>query len=183
LRFRFSAREKSRKDISAGAISARTLRFHTNHAQRHRETSMKRAKRKARKHTGGGAIQFFTCGPWHFNVTKALALAGNRTKYQPAMRRPTPQWIGPFIDIDPGYVERSDTSQPVIFATIIQQGQSWPLLIDGNHRVVKAMRHSMDVPVITLDLEDTLKVLTAAGDMVRRMRQEGVRLGLIQSQP
>ncbi|HWG47757.1 MAG TPA: hypothetical protein VN688_33650 [Gemmataceae bacterium] len=144
---------------------------------------MKRPKRKPRRHPGGGAIQFFTCGPWRFNVNKAIALAENRSKYQPEMRRPTPQWIGPLIDIDAGYVEHSDVGQPVIFATVIQQGQSWPLLIDGNHRVVKAMRQGMDVPVVTLDLEDTLKVLTAPGDMVQRMRQEGTRLGLIHRQP
>jgi len=143
------------------------------------ETNMKRAKRKPRRHAGGGAVQFFTCGPLRFNINKALALAANRSKYQPEMRRPTPQWIGPFIDIDPGYVEHSDVSKPVIFATIIQQGQPWPLLIDGNHRAVQAMRHAREVPIVTLDLEDTLKVLSAPGDMVQRMRQEGTRLGLI----
>ena len=144
---------------------------------------MKRDKRKGRPHRSGGAIQFFDCGPWRFNINKATLLAANRQKYQVEMRRPTSDWIGPFIDIDVDHLERAESSEPVIFATIVQHGQAARLLIDGNHRVVKALRQPMELPVVTLDLEDTLKVLTASGGMVEQMRREGVRLGLIRQQP
>jgi hypothetical protein len=144
---------------------------------------MKRDKRKARPHRSGAPLQFFDCGPWRFNINKALRLAANRQKYQVEMRRPTADWIGPFIDIDANHLARAESSQPVIFATIVQHGQPARLLIDGNHRVVQALRQPKDVPVVTLDLEDTLKVMTAASGLVEQMRREGVRLGLIQEQP
>jgi hypothetical protein len=143
---------------------------------------MKRDKRKGRPHRSGGAMQFFDCGPWRFNVTKAIRLAANRQKYQAEMRRPTSDWIGPFIDIDADHVARAESNEPVIFATIVQHGQAARLLIDGNHRVVKALRQPKEVPVVTLDLEDTLKVLTAPGGLVEQMRREGLQLGLIRQQ-
>src|SRR3954469_1181551 len=126
-----------------------------------------------------GAVQFFTYGPWEFNVSRALALAANARKYRPQMRRPTPDWVGPNIDINEAEVEHSDLRQPVLFATVVLDGQPWPLLIDGNHRVVKAVRHQAQVPVVTLDLGDTLKVLSAPAHMVRQMRQDGEALGLL----
>lgn len=145
---------------------------------------MKRPKHKSRPHGGGmgRGVQFFDYGPWRFNINKATALAGNRGKYHPAMRRPTPDWIGPHIEIDFGHIEHADPRQPVIFATVVRYGRPERLLIDGNHRAVKAMREQSEVPVVTLDLEDTLKVLTAPGDWVRQMREDGSRLGLLRQQ-
>jgi hypothetical protein len=143
---------------------------------------MKRAKRKPRPHGGNRrrGVQFFDYGPWRFNINEAIALARNRRKYLPELRRPTPDWIGPFIDIDFGHVEHTDPHQPVIFATVVRYGRPERLLIDGNHRAVKALREQREVPVVTLDLEDTLKVLTAPGGWVQQMREDGLRLGLLQ---
>jgi hypothetical protein len=140
---------------------------------------MKRPKRKGRPRRSEEPIQFFDCGPWRFNVTKALRLAANQRKYSVETRRPTPDWIGPNIDIDSAHVERVEASQPVLFATVVQHGQPWRLLIDGNHRVVRALRQGCEVAVVTLDLEDTLKVLSAPGGTVEQMRRDGVRLGLL----
>src|SRR6185437_975898 len=98
-------------------------------------------KRKPHRQGGGGGrdVQFFDYGPWRFNINKAMALAHNHGKYSPQMRRPTPDWIGPFIDIDFGHVEHAHPAQPVIFATVVRYGRPERLLIDGNHRAIKAM--------------------------------------------
>jgi hypothetical protein len=145
---------------------------------------MKRTKHKPRPHGGdrAGGTQFFDYGPWRFNINKATALARDRRKYEPQMRRPTPDWIGPYIDIDFAHVEHADPREPVIFATVVRYGRPERLLIDGNHRAVKAMRAQMEVPVVTLDLEDTLKVLTASGQWVQQMKDDGARLGLLPRQ-
>src|SRR5438270_411576 len=45
-------------------------------------------------------VQYFDYGPLRFNVNRALVLAANGTKYRPELRRPSPDWIGPFIDIN-----------------------------------------------------------------------------------
>ena len=145
---------------------------------------MKRAKRKLRPHSGdrGRGVQFFDYGPWRFNINKATALARDRRKYQPQLQRPMPDWIGPYIDIDFAHVEHADPSQPVIFATVVRYGRPERLLIDGNHRAIKAMGAQTEVPVVTLDLEDTLKVLSAPGTWAQQMREDGVKLGLLPRQ-
>ena len=140
---------------------------------------MRRPKQKRQRRQGHGPIQFFDYGPWRFNINQALRLAGNRLKYQTQMQKPTPEWIGPFIDIDPSHVEKSDLDKSVILATVIQNGQIWKLLIDGHHRVVRALREQAMVPSITLDLEDTLKVLAAPSYLIEQMKRAGVELGLL----
>jgi hypothetical protein len=124
-----------------------------------------------------GPVQYFSYGPWEFNVDRGLRLAGNTRKYQPVARWPSPEWIGPGIDIDPASVEAGDLNEPVIFATVVRHGRAFPLLIDGNHRVVKALRYQVPVLVITLDLEDSLKLLPAR--YAEPMRREGQGLGLL----
>lgn len=140
---------------------------------------MKKARRKPRSHRTGRGVQFFDYGPWRFNINKAMALASNHRKYQPEIRRPTPDWIGPFIDIDRGHVAHAESHQPVIFATVVRYGRPERLLIDGNHRVLHALRDQAEVPVVTLDLEDTLKILTAPGTWIQQMKEDGLRLGLL----
>ena len=94
-------------------------------------------------------------------------------------RRPAPDWIGPNIDIDEAHVEASDLGKPVLFAMTVMDGHPWPLLIDGNHRVAKALRHGAEVSAITLDLEDTLRIVSGPGALLAQMRHDGERLGLL----
>jgi hypothetical protein len=128
---------------------------------------------------GGRGVQYFTYGPFQFNVNKALVLAANPQKYRPEWRHPTPDWIGPLIDIDPAAVEHSDLAKPVLFATLVLDGAPWPVLIDGNHRVAKALRHQAAVKSVTLDLGDTLKVLSGDPHAIEQMRRDGRQLGLL----
>jgi hypothetical protein len=47
----------------------------------------------------------------------------------------------------------------VLFATLVTDGRAWQLLIDGDQRVPKALRHGFAVEAIALDLANTLKVI------------------------
>ena len=125
------------------------------------------------------AVQYFSFGPWEFNINLAARLAGNTEKYQPESRRPSPEWVGPNIEIDEAHIERSDPYQPIIFATVIQDGDPWPLLIDGHHRVLKALRQHNPVRTITLDLADSLKILKAPPHAIEQMKRDGRELGLL----
>ena len=127
----------------------------------------------------GAPLQCFTYGPLEFNVNRALMLAGNRKKYRPERRRPDPAWIGPFIDIDPAHVDRCDLSRPILFATLTLPGHPRELLIDGNHRAAHALKTGKDVRAVVLDLEDTLRVLAGPADLIRAIKEEGRRLGLL----
>lgn len=129
--------------------------------------------------TRGSPVQVFTYGPLEFNVSRAAFLAGNTRKYRPETRWPAHDWVGPNIDVDHAYVERSDLRQPVIFATIVLDGAPQSLLIDGNHRVLKALHQQAPVQAVTLDLEDTLKILSGPPAMLRRMQLDGQQLGLL----
>jgi hypothetical protein len=150
------------------------MRAHTKEA-----TTMTRPKLRPRGPGHGQPVQIFTWGPFDFHVNGALALAADADKYQPQRCRPNPAWVGRNIDIDEEHVEASDTSRPVLFATIIQDGRPTHLLIDGNHRVLKALRHRSEVRTIHLDLADTLKVMQGPAREVEQMRRDGQRLGLL----
>ncbi len=137
---------------------------------------MKRPRMVPRPPGKGGRVQVFTYGPLEFNVTRAAELA---RKYTPRQRQPHPEMVGPNIEINPEQVEQSDLGQPVLFATLVMDGHPWELLIDGNHRVLKALRHQCPVRAIVLDLKDTLKVLSGPPAMIQQMRVTGGRLGLL----
>jgi hypothetical protein len=125
------------------------------------------------------AVQYFRYGPLEFNVNRAAILAANRKKYHPQLRRPDPEWIGPGIDIDPRHVGRADGTRPVIFVTFPLPGHPPALLIDGNHRVARALNQGKDVRAVVLDLEDTLRIVSGPEHVIGQLREEGRRLGLI----
>ena len=124
-------------------------------------------------------VQYFDYGPLQFNINRATLLAANRAKYRPETRQPTPDWIGPGIEIDAAHVGHCDPRRPVLFATFALPGHPRELLIDGNHRVLKALRHRLEVWAIHLDLADTLKVMQGPAREIEQMRLDGNRLGLL----
>jgi hypothetical protein len=128
---------------------------------------------------GGQATQFFSYGPWEFNIHKAGMLALNSRKYRVQVCQPSPEWVGPLIDIEHEQVERADLSKPLIFATVIKDGQAFPLLIDGHHRTLKALDRQKPVRAVTLDLADSLKVLKAPEHFIQDMIRNGRMLGLL----
>jgi len=139
---------------------------------------MKRTKGRPRD-GGRRPVQVFTCGPFTFHVDRALALAGNAEKYRPQKRWPNPAWVGPFIEVNEERIEEADLSRPVLFATLLTDGRPWRLLIDGNHRVLKAVRHGAQVEAIQLDLADTLRVVQGPAHLIERMRRDGAQLRLL----
>jgi hypothetical protein len=139
---------------------------------------MKRPRIRPHGRGPGRSIQVFTCGPFEFLIDKASKLAAGG-KYSPERRWPNPEWVGPFIEIDENYIEQADLGKPVLFATLITDGRPWPLLIDGNHRALKALRHGLAVEAITLDLTDTFKVMRGPAHAIEEMRRDGARLGLL----
>ena len=78
---------------------------------------------RSRRPGPGRSVQVFTCGPFEFHVNKAQALAAKGDKYAPERRWPSPEWVGPFIEIDADYIEQADLSKPVLFVTLITDGQ------------------------------------------------------------
>jgi hypothetical protein len=142
-------------------------------------TLMTRPEGRPRCPGHGEPVQLFTWGPFDFHVNRALGLAANADKYQPRRCRPSRAWVGRDVHIDEEHVEASDTTRPVLFATIIQDGRPSALLIDGNHRVLKALRHRGEVRAIHLDLADTLAVMQGPDGAVEQMRRDGQRLGLL----
>ena len=140
---------------------------------------MKKPKLRPRRPGPRRPEQVFTCGPFEFQVNKALTLAAKGDKYPPERRWPSPEWVGPFIEIDVDYIEQADLSRPVLFATLVTDGQPWRVLIDGNHRVLKALRHGVSINAVQLDLADTLKVVRGPARAIEEMRREGARLGLL----
>jgi hypothetical protein len=139
---------------------------------------MKRSRMRSRGRKSNRAVQVFTYGPFEFPIDKALKLAASG-KYRPEQRWPNPEWVGPFIEIDEEYVEQVDLGKPVLFAAVVTDGRVWQLLIDGNHRVLKALRHGVAVETITLDLADALKLVRGPHHAVEQMRRDGDRLGLL----
>ena len=124
-------------------------------------------------------MQYFTYGPLEFNVNRALVLAANPKKYRPEARRPTADMVGPHIEVNERAIEQSDVGKPVVFVTLVMEGEPWQLLIDGNHRVLKALRQQTDIKAVVLDLEDTLKVMRGPEPMIQQMKWHGQRLGLL----
>jgi hypothetical protein len=139
---------------------------------------VKKSRMKRRAPTPRRPIQIFSCGPFEFHVGKALTLAAGG-KYRPERRWPSPEWVGPFIEVNESYIEQADVSKPVLFTTLVTDGRPWHLLIDGNHRVLKALRHGVSVEAITLDLADTLKVVRGSPHLIEQMRRDGTHLGLL----
>ncbi len=140
---------------------------------------MKQMRMSPEMITRPDAVQYFAYGPWEFNIQRATILAMDCRRYKPVVCQPSPEWIGPNIDIDHDHVESTDLHRPLIFATVIRDGQAWPLLIDGHHRAVNALNRQRTVRTITLTLADTLRILNAPDHFIEEMRIEGRRMGLL----
>jgi hypothetical protein len=125
------------------------------------------------------AMQYFVYGPWEFNIQKAALLAFDCRRYKPMTCQPLPEWVSPNIDVDHEHVGGTDLHRPLIFATVIRDGQARPLLIDGHHRAVNALNRQRTVRTITLTLADTLRILKAPDQFIQEMRFEGQRMGLL----
>lgn len=115
--------------------------------------------------------------PWLFDVTAATELL--RAAPRPPQPMPVLPWaraygltpdpgsgprsvslIGPGPGFDPEYAMTTDLDDPVIIARITVPGEpSAPLLIDGTHRLYKAVRLGREhLPSLVLTAEETLSI-------------------------
>src|SRR5712692_2952402 len=100
---------------------------------------MKKMRIRPQRPRAAGPVEVFDWGPLHFHVDRAKALLTDTAKYRPELCWPAPDWVGPNIEINEAHLEESDLTRPVIFATVVLDGRPWRVLIDGNHRVIKAL--------------------------------------------
>lgn len=100
--------------------------------------------------------EIFALGDMRFDIEKAMKLYGNK---KPSVEKPTKEWILPLIKIDPEHAKTVDITKPVIFGTVEMGGQVGQLLIDGYHRVTKALNENEKIPVIILNQEETENIM------------------------
>ncbi|MEU7822955.1 hypothetical protein [Catellatospora sp. NPDC049133] len=123
--------------------------------------------------------QFFYLGPWAFDVTAALQII--EAAPRPAWPLGVAEWakalgltridnpdphtiglIGPDREtFDAAYAMTTDLSIPLVLAMLPDPvgGNHVPLLIDGTHRLYRAMREGVDeLPVHVLTADETARV-------------------------
>lgn len=99
----------------------------------------------------------FRWGRYHFDITKAIEKFGNK---KPEMIEPTPAMKPPFTYVDKRHAATTDLSKPIIFATIEINGSLASILIDGNHRLEKALTENVkEIPAIILSKDETDSIL------------------------
>ena len=129
----------------------------------------------------GKPPQWFTLRPWLFDVTMAgvLLRAAPRPPVpipvvawarayglvrEPAIGRNAISLIGPGPDFSPEYAMTTDPAEPVILATVAGPGgEPLPLLIDGCHRLYKAVETGLaQIPAFVLTAAETLLIRSDA---------------------
>lgn len=118
------------------------------------------------------AREIFTYLHLQFDVSQAKKLVDN---YKVRTTKPKEGWILPDVRIDSNRVVNFDST--VIFGTLLFERQTH-LLIDGNHRVSKALKDGNDVKFIILSLADTLSIMIGS-EAMWGMQQRAKKLGLI----
>lgn len=94
-----------------------------------------------------------------------------------------PEQSGGFglIRVDVDHAKKTDLTKPVLIATLLFDGKEGGMLIDGHHRIYKALwiEKTPKVPSVTLSFEDSMAIMD--GYRKRKMISEGKKLGLIKS--
>ena len=129
----------------------------------------------------GKPQQWFVLRPWVFDVTLAGVLL--RAAPRPPVPIPVAAWaraygltrdpgsgryaislIGPGPDFSPEYAMTTDPGEPVILATLADAGgEVTPLLIDGCHRLYKAVvTGRAEIPAFVLTTAETLLIRSDA---------------------
>jgi hypothetical protein len=122
----------------------------------------------------GERAQRFLFGPWVFNVSGALAIVAEcprRTWYLPVAQwarfygladgeGQTVSLFTALPDLDRDYAMTTDLSEPVLIATMQNEdGEAFPLLIDGTHRLYRAyVERIAELPTYVLTVDETLAI-------------------------
>ena len=111
-----------------------------------------------------------------YDVTKAKELvAGRPTETD----KPTKAWIMPMVYVDKKHAMTTDLNEPVIFAKIVLDGQVYDFLIDGHHRVSRAIEEGKSVQIQKLTLKESLDI--ASGPAAAKIKREAKKLGLLKA--
>jgi len=107
---------------------------------------------------GGGKEkpgESFVFGNMVFDIAKGSKLPGKRDSVQVS-----PAWSR-LIKIDKKYANSTDLSNPVLLGTIFLDNHEVVLLIDGHHRMAKAVEEKRPkIPAILLDFDQTMKIMS-----------------------
>jgi len=92
-----------------------------------------------------------------FDIDKAERLTkGHRAKKE----MPERGWMLPMVNVDDEHAMKTDLSRPVIFATVVSGGKESMMLIDGYHRIHKALKEHEQVFYVVLTLDETKQIVS-----------------------
>jgi hypothetical protein len=123
-------------------------------------------------------VQRFQFGPWLFNVDQAQALIAESPREPKVL--PVAPWArfygldspdGPGVSLftphagfDRDYAMTTDLRDPVLIATLrSNEGEEFPLLIDGTHRLYRAHADGLaELPAYVLTADESLTIREGA---------------------
>lgn len=112
-----------------------------------------------------------------YDVTRGEELAASTPVLNMA---PDKRWLTPMVHVDKTHAMTTDLARPVLFAKIVLEGEVYDILIDGHHRVYKALQDgAKTVPAHKLDLKDSLAIIR--GPYAQKMRSQVKKLGLLKA--
>jgi hypothetical protein len=119
-------------------------------------------------------VQHFQFGPWLFNVNGARAIIEDSPREPRNL--PVVQWarfygldsvegqtvslFTPLPSFDRDYAMTTDLSEPLLVAALrSEEGEEFPLLIDGTHRLYRAFVEGVnELPAYLLSIEESLAI-------------------------
>src|ERR1035437_10129918 len=113
-----------------------------------------------------------------FNIDDAIELTKDLS---PTLFQPEPKWIMWGVGFEQELLDRVDLSKPVIFGSIFLDGKIQTMLIDGNHRVRKAlsMEKVPNLPVLVLSFENTMKIIMKPyTPPIKKMMKDAKKAGI-----
>jgi len=100
--------------------------------------------------------QDFIFGAMVFDVDKGL-----KAKAKEDTIDVDPGWSR-FIRVDKDHVDQTDLENPVLVATVFLEEKYYSILIDGHHRMAKAVKEKVkELPAMVLDFAQTMKIMSA----------------------
>lgn len=115
---------------------------------------------------GGSANEKFVFGPMTFDIDKAREISGGKPNSTAAV---SADWSHK-INVDTKAAMKSKNPEPVIIAQVPSTNGSQKLLIDGHHRMFKALHDGKtEVPAFVMSPEDTMSIMETHPDLMNKM--------------
>jgi SAM-dependent methyltransferase len=115
---------------------------------------------------GGNANEKFVFGPMTFDIDKAREMSGGKPNSTAAV---SADWSHK-INVDTKAALKSKNPEPVIIAQIPSTNGAQKLLIDGHHRMFKALHEGKtEVPAFVMSPEQTMGLMETHPDLMKKM--------------